>query len=104
MQTHINTVILYVHGICYTISLHPVTYRGGGTGTASMAVAVPLLRRMRLCRTKIDAILMTLLCLALALTPAAQDDKCGVKNKYHRSSAPTKTRAVPSTLALSQGI
>ena len=31
--------------------------RGGGTGTASTAVAVPLLWRMRLSRTKIGAIL-----------------------------------------------
>ena len=74
-------------------------YRGGGTGTACTAVAVPLLWRMRLSRTKIGAILMTSLRLALALTPAAQDDKRGVKNKYRRSSAPTKTRAVPSTVA-----
>ena len=78
--------------------------RGGGTGTASTAVAVPLLWGMRLSRTKIGAILITSLRLALALTPATQDDKCGVKNKYHKSSAPTKTRAVPSTVALSQGI
>ena len=78
--------------------------RGGGTGTASTAVAVPLLWRMRLSRTKIGAILMTSLRLVLALTPAAQDDKCGEKNKYRKSSAPTKTGAVPSTLALSQGI
>ena len=80
--------------------------RGDGTGTASTAVAVPLLWRMRLSRTKIGAILMTSLRLALALTPAAQDDKRGEKTKYriyHRSSAQTKTRAVPSTLALSQG-
>ena len=65
---------------------------------ASTAVAVPLLLRMQLSRT---TILMTSLRLALALTPAAQDHKRGEKNKYHRSSAPTKTRAVPSTLALS---
>ena len=78
--------------------------RGGGTGTASTAVAVPLLWGMRLSRTKIGAILITSLRLALALTPATQDDKCGVKNKYHKSSVPTTTRAVPSTVALSQGI
>ena len=70
--------------------------RGGGTGTASTAVTVPLLWRMRLSRTKIGAILMTSLRLALALTPASQDDKRGEKL--------SKTRAVPSTLALSQGI
>ena len=74
--------------------------RGGGTGTASTAVAVPLLWRMRLSRTKIGAILMTSLRLALALTPAAQTWR-KEQVPYHRSSAPTKTRAVPSTLALS---
>ena len=52
----------------------------------------------------VGAIITTSLRLALALTPAAQDDKRGVNNKYYRSSAPTKTRAVPSTVALSQGI
>ena len=51
--------------------------RGGGTSTASTAVAVPLLWRMRL-----GAILMRSLRLALALTPAAQDDKRGEKTKY----------------------
>ena len=56
--------------------------RGGGTGTASTAVAVPLLWKMRLSRTKIGAILMTSLRLALPLTPAAQDDKRGEKTKY----------------------
>ena len=91
-----NNQCLYL----YSVLTH--LYRGGGTGTASTAVAVPLLWRMRLSRTKTDAILMTSLCLALALTPAAQDDKRGEKNK-HRSSVPTKTRAVPSPLALLQG-
>ena len=85
------------------VNYHNMT-RGGGTGTASMAVAVPMLWRMRLSRTKIGAILMTSLRRALVLTPAALDDKRGVKNNYHRSSAPTKIRAVPSTVALSQGI
>ena len=58
-------------------------------GQSSTAVAVPLLWRMRLSCTKISAILMTSLRLALALTPAAQDDKRGEKNKYrtNRSSA-----------------
>ena len=70
----------------------------------STALAVPWLWRMRLSRTTIGAILMTSLRLVLALTPAAQDDKRGENTKYHRSAAPTKTRAAPSTLALSQGI
>ena len=36
---------------------------------------------------QIGAILMTSLRLALVLTPAAQDDKRGEKNKYRRSSS-----------------
>ena len=53
--------------------MYIIYIRGGGTGTASTAVAVPLLWRMRLSRTIIGAILMTSLRLAFALTPAAQD-------------------------------
>ena len=92
---------MYVTDIAH---LHIIYTRGGGTGTASTAVAVPLLWRMRLSRTKMGAILMTSLRLALAPTPAAQDDKRGVKNKYCKSSVPNRIRAVPSTLALSQGV
>ena len=81
-------------------------HRGSGTGMASTAVAVPLLWRIRLSCTKIGEILMTSLRLALALTPAAQDDGQTWRKEQvpYWSSAPTKTRTVPSTLALSQGI
>ena len=57
-----------------------------------MAVAVPLLWRMRLSRTKIGAILMTSLRLELALTPTAQDDKRGEKTKYRTIEAQHQLR------------
>ena len=59
---------------------------------ASTAVAVPLLWRMRLSRIKIGAILMTSLRLALALTPAAHDDKSGEKTKYRTIEAQHQLR------------
>ena len=47
---------------------------GGGTSTASTAVAVPLSWRHWLSCTKIRATLMTSLRLAFLLTPTAQDE------------------------------